>query len=889
MGKGGGGKGMKGPLVDQQQAAETLNRFCQERQVKPDMIFTSTASGWHCTIKVPGMVLQTNAQAQNKKEAQQSATKDFAEQLIMQGLMKMPSKRQMAQQNAPLPPVGPSWAILGGAADIIMPDAKKLKGDGKGKKGKKGKEEFETPKDGRNVDSEYSALLKHVRTAEMPEALDVVQSRLEHDKGVLSVKHFSTLVTNISVRSNEAGVLEVLGALEAQGIVKFDEQQSRSYCHRFARWATREFLAEGVASMDACNSMSISMLERNGVCIPQLMAMQGGKSEMELALTSSGPLPTHNSFTRGDWLYLTFPQTARVGQYDGANGQLPATVEAELVAPLPLGQHGFLVKVTSAKKPLVDQMYGKYCRVDRAANHVTFGRQIEALQTLCAGKPGPLGWLRQILLRADEPGNPGGEDQLCAQYHGSAGCPNRYDLLGQANPSQYEALKAGTSQRVTLIQGPPGSGKTTTAVLLLALWTAARRGPILASADSNVAVDNIVMGCIKAGLNVIRVGRQEASRPELDEYNLLEKAKAAGIQDDERANFVGQRKLLQECEVVCATCSGAAHPVLSGVQFQCVLIDEAGQATELAKLVPLLHLTANGSAALVGDHKQLPATVSCLEADVEGLGTSLFERLASLGVPPYMLDVQYRMHPAIANFPSLEYYDGYLRTGVAGAQRPPPRGIIWPQEFAPVAFLPVDGSENKEGNSYVNDAEAHAIDVILAGVVPAGDIKAKDIGVITPYAAQARSLRRRFGCPPPGKRAQKDAAPLVGNAAIEVSSVDGYQGREKELIIVSTVRANVRGNVGFLSDPRRLNVMLTRAKRGLIVIGHFETLSKDDHGWRPFLVWCQQRGLVAGCPASCGPAEEELRRLCEISGPKLLNWQPEVDEDGNPAGVAMET
>eukprot|EP00927_Polykrikos_kofoidii_P061583 TRINITY_DN56412_c0_g1_i1.p1 TRINITY_DN56412_c0_g1~~TRINITY_DN56412_c0_g1_i1.p1 ORF type:complete len:932 (+),score=157.82 TRINITY_DN56412_c0_g1_i1:92-2797(+) len=885
IGKSGKNKSL-GPIIGHAESHDTFNRFCQLRQAKPQFLYNEVpgfsspgGSGWRCTIKVPGIALETQRTAASKKEAQEQATLDFALQLVAQGLMKMPSKRQLEKNAAELPAVTPSWAIMGGAADIILPSTKIPKKGEKSKGKNKGKEEKTK---GRNVDQEYHMLLNHVRAGEIEDAMKVVKERLTHDKNVFTVRQFGAVASSISVRSSSEGVQMLLSAIETMDLVDFEDTASRSYFARFLRWASREFLAEGANCLRNADEMSVSVLERNGVCVPQLSVTQG-KETNELNLSSSGPLPSHSSFTRGDWLFLTFPHTARVGQHSGLDGKLPATVEAELTGLLPVGNHGFIVKTVGVKLQLAPQLVGKFCRIDRAANHVTFSRQVEALRALCAGAPGPLGWLRQILLMADQQPGSGLEAALCAKYHGGAGCPNRFDILSMANPSQYEALKAATSQRMTLIQGPPGAGKTSTALLCLRLWIAAKRGPVMAAADSNVAVDNIVSGCAKAGLNVTRVGRQEATRPDLDEYNLIEKAKAAGISTGERNNFAGEKRLLEESEVICCTCSGAAHPVMRDLKVQCVLIDEAGQATELAKLVPMLHLTADGCAVLVGDHKQLPPTVACLEADVEGLGTSLFERLASLGVPPLLLDIQYRMHPCIAAFPSQEFYGGYLRTGVSGAMRASPNGVVWPCPWAPVAFLPVEGTESGEGNSFVNEMEAATVDTVLSGIIGYGDIPAKEVGVITPYAAQARNLRRRFGCPPPGRRQlKKDTQEPVGHAAVEVSSVDGFQGREKEIIIVSTVRANTKGKVGFLSDPRRLNVMLTRAKRGMVVIGHFETLANDEHGWRPFLVWAQQRGLVAGCPPTCEAAHEELKMLSGLTGDDLLNWKPHVGQEDEP-------
>ena len=183
----------------------------------------------------------------------------------------------------------------------------------------------------------------------------------------------------------------------------------------------------------------------------------------------------------------------------------------------------------------------------------------------------------------------------------------------------------------------------------------------------------------------------------------MQDAKAQDPNAEDRGHFAHQRAILEDAEVVCSTCAGADHPVLQGKDFGCVLIDEAGQTTELAVLVPLMKMRADGVVTLVGDHRQLPPTISNVDVDVEGLGTSLFERLSSHGVEPFMLDVQYRMHPAIAAFPSVASYNGKLRSGVSGTKRKAPQGIAWPMPEAPVTFLPVDGAEKSEGTSWFNE------------------------------------------------------------------------------------------------------------------------------------------------------------------------------------------
>ena len=431
---------------------------------------------------------------------------------------------------------------------------------------------------------------------------------------------------------------------------------------------------------------------------------------------------------------------------------------------------------------------------------------------------------------------------LCAEVNGG-----RYEHVVRnvtrqfnLNESQQRAVSATLERRLSLIQGPPGTGKTHTSVAIVRGLIDIGRGPVLCTSDSNTAVDNLVEGLARAGVRVVRIGRTEAVRQDLAMYQ-IENMVPPGCTKHEA--YEAQIRAVRYAQAVCCTCAGSGSDFLDRISFSAVMLDEASQVTEPMSLVPISR--GCQQLVLVGDHKQLPPTILSREAELGGLTLSMFDRLVSLGVVPYMLDTQFRMHPALGKFPSDAFYDKQLKNGTPRAMRPTPIGFNWPQPNVPICYIPThptNAMENNDSNSYSNRAEAELVLAYLRGFLSAQELRPKDIGIVTPYAAQVRLLRqmiRRAGI-------QTGVDRNTGECGIEVSSVDGFQGREKELMIVSTVRANTNRSLGFVSDPRRCNVTLTRARRGLVVIGHENTLRCDRKVWGPYVQWMIESGLALG-------------------------------------------
>ncbi len=508
-------------------------------------------------------------------------------------------------------------------------------------------------------------------------------------------------------------------------------------------------------------------------------------------------------------------------------------------------------------------------RIDRGANRIAHDRMQDALREMLRDDP-PTS-LADLLL-----GKPRDINEAAALEPKFRGIKMRFvESPDDLNESQSGAFNKAMRNRLGLIQGPPGTGKTHTAVRIVKGWVEQGSGPILACADSNVAVDNLLEGLMEVGIRAIRVGQPVKVRSTLREATVRAKVEDHPLQDEVR-ELIGlqedlQRKLptlkgkekglahrdlkmgwkdvramekamvedvLDQAEVICATCIGVGHEMLERRRFPNILMDEATQAIEPAAWVPIVRGCRR--LVLVGDHKQLPPTVISKRAEDDGLGISLFERLVEVGVTPTMLETQYRMHPTISEFPSARFYDNRLENGVTREERPPPAGFLWPDWDRPVAFVPINGSEEvaEDGKSRLNRDEAGWVVRIVQGLLEPGDLSAADIGVVSPYNGQVRLLIDMF------EEVGMTTDGSDDGVGLEVRSIDGYQGREKEVIVLSTVRANEGGELGFVRDRRRLNVAITRPRRGLIVIGDHNTLRKDDD-WLSWLDWAREHKIEA--------------------------------------------
>lgn len=361
-------------------------------------------------------------------------------------------------------------------------------------------------------------------------------------------------------------------------------------------------------------------------------------------------------------------------------------------------------------------------------------------------------------------------------------------------------------------------------------------------ASVSVDIQHRTIAALAERLPEVMKLRQQASDPTLDNA-----VRQAAIYDSKKSLNDAQETITKTAPVIVTSCIGAQQLLSTLAEsndendstFETVVLDEAGQTTEPALICALTSAKAK-QVILIGDTQQLPPTVTTSDAELrKTIGISPMERMLKDGMHEFVLKEQYRMPESLLKHPNSYFYKGEVevaKIGGADPTLPAPKGFPWPSD-EPLAFLDVgnDSEIVHQFSGRSNPTEAAVIIDIVERVIKAGEITAENIAIITPYSKQVQLFRTELN------NASLIRASEMAN--VEVGTVDSFQGQEKDLVLFSSVRSNLLRELGFLRDARRLNVAITRAKRGLIVVGDSKVLNTCLH-WRALLKSCSDRGCT---------------------------------------------